>query len=78
MKSVNLDSWTPEQVVNLQQMGNSKARAVYEATLPDSWRRPQTDLSLEHFIRAKYQHKRYIAKEWVPPPIPKVIFFLSM
>ena len=75
MKSVNLDSWTPEQVVNLQQMGNSKARAVYEATLPDSWRRPQTDLSLEHFIRAKYQHKRYIAKEWVPPPIPKVIFF---
>ncbi|KAK6622333.1 hypothetical protein RUM44_002144 [Polyplax serrata] len=72
VKSVNLDSWTPEQVVSLQQMGNSRARAVYEATLPDSWRRPQTDSSLENFIRAKYQHKRYIAKEWVPPPLPKV------
>lgn len=24
VKSVNLDSWTPEQVVSLQQMGNSR------------------------------------------------------
>ncbi|KAF5299597.1 hypothetical protein FQR65_LT09402 [Abscondita terminalis] len=55
VKSVNLDTWTPEQVVSLQQMGNSRARAV-----------------LETFIRAKYEHKKYIAREWVPPPLPKV------
>ncbi|GBP54414.1 Stromal membrane-associated protein 2 [Eumeta japonica] len=72
VKSVNLDSWTPEQVVCLQQMGNSRARAVYEANLPDSFRRPQTDSSLESFIRAKYEQKKYIAKEWVPAPPPKV------
>ncbi|KAK2579693.1 hypothetical protein KPH14_011040 [Odynerus spinipes] len=72
VKSVNLDTWTPEQVVSLQQMGNSRARAVYEANLPDSFRRPQTDCSLESFIRAKYEHKKYIAREWVPPPLPKV------
>ncbi|KAE9529754.1 hypothetical protein AGLY_011850 [Aphis glycines] len=72
VKSVNLDSWTPEQVVNLQQMGNSRARAVYEANLPDNFRRPQTDSALEAFIRSKYEHKKYIAKEWVPPPLPKV------
>ncbi|XP_014210260.1 stromal membrane-associated protein 1 isoform X2 [Copidosoma floridanum] len=72
VKSVNLDSWTPEQVVSLQQMGNSRARAVYEANLPDSFRRPQTDCSLESFIRAKYEHKKYIAREWVPPTLPKV------
>ncbi|XP_013191869.1 stromal membrane-associated protein 1 [Amyelois transitella] len=72
VKSVNLDSWTPEQVVSLQQMGNSRARAVYEANLPDSFRRPQNDSSLEAFIRAKYEQKKYIAKEWVPPTIPKV------
>lgn len=72
VKSVNLDTWTPEQVVSLQQMGNSRARAVYEANLPDSFRRPQTDCSLENFIRAKYEHKKYIAREWVPPPLPKV------
>ncbi|XP_014234693.1 stromal membrane-associated protein 1 isoform X1 [Trichogramma pretiosum] len=72
VKSVNLDSWTPDQVVSLQQMGNSRARAVYEANLPDSFRRPQTDCSLENFIRAKYEHKKYIAREWVPPVLPKV------
>lgn len=65
--------------VSLQQMGNSRARAVYEANLPDSFRRPQNDSSLETFIRAKYEQKKYIAKEWVPPPLPKVnwlVFFL--
>ncbi|BET02213.1 stromal membrane-associated protein [Nesidiocoris tenuis] len=72
VKSVNLDTWTPEQVVSLQQMGNSRARAVYEANLPDSFRRPQTDSALESFIRAKYETKKYIAEEWVPPPLPKV------
>lgn len=54
VKSVNLDSWQPEQVVSLQQMGNSRARAVYEALLSDNFRRPQTDSGLETFIRAKY------------------------
>ncbi|XP_055926612.1 stromal membrane-associated protein 1-like isoform X1 [Argiope bruennichi] len=74
VKSVNLDTWTPEQVAYLQQMGNSQARAVYEANLPESFRRPQTDSSLEAFIRAKYEQKKYIAKEWVPPPPPKPAF----
>lgn len=73
MKSVNLDTWSPEQVVSLQQMGNSRARAVYEALLSDNFRRPQTDSGLESFIRSKYEHKKYIAREWVaPPPITKV------
>ncbi|KAH8277901.1 hypothetical protein KR018_009889, partial [Drosophila ironensis] len=72
VKSVNLDTWTPEQVISLQQMGNSRARAVYEAQLPDGFRRPQTDSALESFIRAKYEHKKYLAREWVPPSPPKV------
>lgn len=53
-------------------MGNSRARAVYEANLPDNFRRPQNDSSLESFIRAKYEHKKYIAREWVQPQLPKV------
>lgn len=72
VKSVNLDSWTPEQVVSLQQMGNSRARAVYEAQMPDGFRRPQTDSALESFIRAKYEQKKYVAREWVQPPPVKV------
>lgn len=73
MKSVNLDAWTPEQVGQIQQMGNSKARAVYEANLPDNFRRPQTDSNLESFIRAKYEQKKYIAKEWVPPKVQPAV-----
>lgn len=72
VKSVNLDTWTPEQVVSLQQMGNSRARAVYEAQMPDGFRRPQTDSALETFIRAKYEQKKYVAREWVQPPPVKV------
>jgi len=72
VKSVNLDTWKPEQVVTMQQMGNSRARAVYEASLPDNHRRPQTDSALENFIRAKYEQKKYIAQEWVPTSIPVV------
>lgn len=49
-----------------------RARAVYEANLPDNFRRPQSDSALETFIRAKYEHKKYIAREWVPPTLPKV------
>lgn len=63
-----MDTWAPEQVVSLQQMGNSRARAVYEALLSDNFRRPQTDSGLESFIRSKYEQKKYIAREWVPPP----------
>ncbi|KAL3868314.1 hypothetical protein ACJMK2_041135 [Sinanodonta woodiana] len=67
VKSVNLDTWTPEQVAMMMEMGNSRARAVYEANMPDNHRRPQTDSALEAFIRSKYEQKKFIAREWVPP-----------
>lgn len=51
-------------------MGNSKARAVYEANLPDGFKRPTTDPQLETFIRSKYEQKKYLAKEWVQPQPP--------
>ena len=47
VKSINLDSWTPEQVVQMVAVGNSVAKAVYEATLPEHFRRPQTDQAME-------------------------------
>ena len=34
VKSVNLDSWTPEQVQSMRVIGNSTARGVYEANIP--------------------------------------------
>lgn len=74
VKSVNLDAWTPEHVAYVQRMGNSRARAIYEANLPDDFRRPQTDTALESFIRAKYEHKRYIARDYVDPGPPQPAF----
>jgi len=70
VKSVNLDSWTPQQVASMQQMQNSKARAVYEAGIPDDFRRPQTDSAVEAFVRQKYEKKKFIQPNWQPTKPP--------
>ncbi|XP_008567454.1 PREDICTED: stromal membrane-associated protein 1 [Galeopterus variegatus] len=62
VKSVNLDQWTPEQIQCMQDMGNTKARLLYEANLPENFRRPQTDQAVEFFIRDKYEKKKYYDK----------------
>ncbi|XP_072890808.1 stromal membrane-associated protein 2-like [Hemitrygon akajei] len=62
VKSVTLDQWTPEQIQSIQEMGNSKARVLYEAYLPDDFKRPQADQSVESFIRDKYEKKKYFNK----------------
>ena len=56
---------------SVQIMGNSKARAVYEANVPEGFRRPQNDAQLDTFIRAKYEKKKYIAREYVPQKAPE-------
>ncbi|XP_031679414.1 stromal membrane-associated protein 1 isoform X8 [Oncorhynchus kisutch] len=59
VKSVNLDQWTQEQIQSMVDMGNNKAKQLYEAHLPDTFRRPQTDQAVEFFIRDKYERKKY-------------------
>ncbi|XP_045067526.1 stromal membrane-associated protein 1 isoform X2 [Coregonus clupeaformis] len=59
VKSVNLDQWTQEQIQSMVDMGNNKAKHLYEAHLPDNFRRPQTDQAVEFFIRDKYERKKY-------------------
>ncbi|KAL6100016.1 smap2 [Pungitius sinensis] len=62
VKSVNLDQWTQEQVQCVQEMGNAKARRLYEAFLPECFQRPETDQAAESFIRDKYDKKKYMDK----------------
>ncbi|KAJ0003241.1 hypothetical protein NQD34_008339 [Periophthalmus magnuspinnatus] len=62
VKSVNLDQWTEEQVQCVQEMGNAKAKRLYEAFLPECFQRPETDQSAEIFIRDKYEKKKYMDK----------------
>ncbi|CAI5769663.1 Hypothetical predicted protein [Podarcis lilfordi] len=49
----------------MQEMGNTKARLLYEANLPENFRRPQTDQAVEFFIRDKYEKKKYYDKNAV-------------
>ncbi|KAJ3609345.1 hypothetical protein NHX12_023868 [Muraenolepis orangiensis] len=63
VKSVNLDQWTQEQVQCVQEMGNAKAKRLYEAFLPECFQRPETDQSAEIFIRDKYDKKKYMDKK---------------
>ncbi|KAK1340154.1 hypothetical protein QTO34_018718 [Cnephaeus nilssonii] len=60
VKSVNLDQWTQEQIQCMQEMGNGKANRLYEAYLPETFRRPQIDPAVEGFIRDKYEKKKYM------------------
>ncbi|XP_060114121.1 stromal membrane-associated protein 2 [Heteronotia binoei] len=60
VKSVNLDQWTQEQIQCMQEMGNGKANRLYEAYLPENFRRPQMDQAVEGFIRDKYEKKKYM------------------
>eukprot|EP01137_Pigoraptor_chileana_P016960 Opistho-2@74320 len=63
VKSVTLDSWTPEQIESIQKWGNAKVASLYERNIPDGYRRPQNDIELESFIRAKYERKQFIARD---------------
>ncbi|KAM3864571.1 stromal membrane-associated protein 1-like [Diretmus argenteus] len=71
VKSVNLDQWTSEQIQSIQDMGNTNARQLYEANLPESFRRPQTDQAVEFFIRDKYEKKKYYSKNVTNGGSPK-------
>jgi stromal membrane-associated protein len=67
IRSVSLDRWKPEEISFVQAMGNSNAALIWEAKLPAGFRRPSPNdsISLERFIRDKYEHKRY----YKPPAV---------
>jgi len=69
IRSVSLDRWKPEEIAFIQSMGNANAAQVWEAKLPAEYRRPSSNesLSLEKFIRDKYEYKRYFK----PPAVDK-------
>ncbi|KAL3821524.1 hypothetical protein ACJIZ3_007429 [Penstemon smallii] len=59
VRSATLDTWLPEQVAFIQSMGNEKANSYWEAELPPNYDR----VGIENFIRAKYDEKRWVAKD---------------
>ncbi|XP_061625805.1 stromal membrane-associated protein 1 isoform X3 [Phyllopteryx taeniolatus] len=71
VKSVNLDQWTSDQIQRIQDIGNTKARQLYEANLPKNFRRPQTDQAVDLFIRDKYEKKKYYSNNVTNGGSPK-------
>ncbi|KAK9492930.1 hypothetical protein V1508DRAFT_404317 [Lipomyces doorenjongii] len=66
VKSIDLDSWTNEQLQNMVRWGNAKANKYWEATL-EKGHQP-LDTKMENFIRTKYELKRWCAPGPVPDP----------
>ncbi|KAI8581218.1 hypothetical protein K450DRAFT_233679 [Umbelopsis ramanniana AG] len=65
VKSVDLDTWLPDQVENMVKWGNARAALYWEANLKD---RKPSESNIDGWIRAKYEHKRWAMKGPVPDP----------
>eukprot|EP01127_Copromyxa_protea_P009816 TRINITY_DN2341_c0_g1_i1.p1 TRINITY_DN2341_c0_g1~~TRINITY_DN2341_c0_g1_i1.p1 ORF type:complete len:424 (+),score=94.96 TRINITY_DN2341_c0_g1_i1:44-1315(+) len=61
VRSVNLDKWKDTEIQAMQEFGNRRAALIWEASLPEGFRRPSANdgYPLEKFIRAKYVSKQF-------------------
>ncbi|KNE93825.1 hypothetical protein PSTG_12826 [Puccinia striiformis f. sp. tritici PST-78] len=66
IKSIDLDTWTSEQVACVQRWGNKRANAYWEAHLRPGHMPP--DHKIESFIRSKYESKRWAMEGPLPEP----------
>ncbi|GME85103.1 unnamed protein product [Ambrosiozyma monospora] len=66
VKSVDLDSWTDEQVKSMVKWGNAKANGFWESGLPENY--VPNESKIENFVRTKYDLKKWAASSTVPDP----------
>ncbi|KAE8353723.1 hypothetical protein BDV28DRAFT_101423 [Aspergillus coremiiformis] len=66
VKSVDLDSWTDEQLQSVLRWGNSRANKYWEAKLAPG--HVPSEAKIENFIRTKYESKRWIMDGPMPDP----------
>ena len=60
VRSTTLDTWKEKQVVDMETMGNDRANAYWEASLPPGAKPTSSALPVvEKYIRAKYDRKMY-------------------
>lgn len=71
VKSVDLDSWTDEQLAVMLRWGNRRANRYWEAKLKDNsggqGHMPREE-KIENFIRTKYESKRWVMDGPMPDP----------
>ena len=66
VKSVDLDSWTDEQLQSMLNWGNARANKYWEAKLAAGHK--PSDSKVESFIRTKYELKRWVMDGPMPDP----------
>ena len=66
VKSVDLDSWTDEQLQSVLMWGNSRANKYWEAKLAPG--HVPSEAKIENFIRTKYEAKRWVMDGPRPDP----------
>ncbi|KAG6040213.1 hypothetical protein E4U41_001239 [Claviceps citrina] len=66
VKSVDLDSWTDEQLQSVLKWGNARANKYWEAKLAPG--HAPSESKIENFIRTKYELKRWVMDGPKPDP----------
>lgn len=66
VKSVDLDSWTDEQLQSVLRWGNARANKYWEAKLAPG--HAPSEAKIENFIRTKYELKRWVMEGPMPDP----------
>lgn len=66
VKSVDLDSWTDEQLQSVLSWGNARANKYWEAKLAPG--HVPSESKIENFIRTKYELKRWVMDGSIPDP----------
>jgi stromal membrane-associated protein len=66
VKSVDLDSWTDEQMQRILSWGNARANKYWEAKLASG--HAPSEAKIENFIRTKYELKRWVMDGPMPDP----------
>ena len=66
VKSVDLDSWTDEQLQSVLMWGNARANKYWEAKLAPG--HVPSEGKIENFIRTKYEAKRWVMDGPIPDP----------
>lgn len=67
VKSVDLDSWTEEQIQMMVKWGNYRCNMYWEAKLPGDHIPDQ--LKINNFIKSKYEDKKWALSSKVPDPL---------
>ncbi|KAF9116491.1 hypothetical protein BGX27_002163 [Mortierella sp. AM989] len=68
VKSVDLDSWTVDQVENMIKWGNEKTNMYWEARLPANSIPNESTSGIDPWIRSKYERKQFAKKGSLPDP----------